>query len=152
VPAHEGRQLLGEKFMQDRHSQVHSLFQPPPSHSAQGVKVIRRAANEEDKADAIEGPEEIEDTPGEEKWVRQKSVTSHYMLPVELPLGLDTPQDMDNELDHMDVLSALHSGKVQILQLPPYTFGGDFLAEGEVDEQEMESIEVMIDDAGSQLQ
>lgn len=75
----------------------------------------------------------------DEKWVKTKSLTKTHMIPIELPLESDNaPIDIEDK----DLLSALKSGELQILQLPPNCFSGDFLAEKEVDEQELESIEV----------
>lgn len=74
----------------------------------------------------------------DEKWIKTKSLTKAHMLPIELPLE----RGMDEEDLALDILEALNRGELQILQLPPNTFEGDFLAEKEVDEQELESIEV----------
>lgn len=67
------------------------------------------------------------------------------MLPIELPLETESPDDAVM----LDILEALNLGEYQILQLPPNTFEGDFLAEKEVDEQELESIEVKMSYQGS---
>lgn len=84
----------------------------------------------------------------EEKWVKTKSLAKTHMLPIELPLE---QSDIDNEVG-VDLIEALLNGGYQILQIPPNAFAGDFLAEKEVDEQELESIEVFEIDLGSQLQ
>ena len=82
-----------------------------------------------------------------EKWIKTKSLTKAHMLPIELPLE----REMDEEDLALDILEALNSGNYQILQLPPNTFEGDFLAEKEVDEQELESIEVEAHHSESKL-
>lgn len=74
----------------------------------------------------------------DEKWVKTKSLSKTHMLPIELPLE----SQIEDELLNLDILEALNSGKLEIFQLPPNTFEGDFLAEKEVDEKELESIEV----------
>lgn len=88
---------------------------------------------EEEKASEDEGVQEIE-----EKWVKTKSLAKTHMLPIELPIE----ERIQNELDEADIMEALASGNLQILQLPPNTFEGDFLAEKNVDEHELESIDV----------
>ena len=78
----------------------------------------------------------------EEKWIKSKSAVNKNMLPIELPLEKNPEREAEQDAeDKLDILTALNSGKVQVLQLPPCTFGGDFLAEKEIDEQELESIE-----------
>ncbi len=88
---------------------------------------------EDAKASEDEANPEIE-----EKWVKTKSLAKSHMLPIELPLETEIP----DEGVMLDILEALNTGEFQIIQLPPNTFEGDFLAEKEVDEQELESIEV----------
>lgn len=78
----------------------------------------------------------------EEKWIKSKSAVNKNMLPIELPLEISTEkQEAILEEEKLDIFSALNQGKLQVLQLPPCAFTGDFLAEKEVDEQELESIE-----------
>lgn len=78
----------------------------------------------------------------EEKWIKSKSAVNKNMLPIELPLEKNPEREAEQtKEDQLDILTALNSGKLQVLQLPPCTFGGDFLAEKEIDEQELESIE-----------
>ena len=82
-----------------------------------------------------------------EKWVKTKSLSKTHMLPIELPLE---KEGIEQELS-LDILEALNAGEFQVLQLPPNTFEGDFLAEKVVDEQELESIEVESSNLGTQL-
>jgi hypothetical protein len=78
----------------------------------------------------------------EEKWIKSKSAVNRNMLPIELPLEKNSDkEDARAQEEKQDIITALSQGKLQILQLPPCTFGGDFLAEKEIDEQELESIE-----------
>lgn len=63
-----------------------------------------------------------------------------HMLPIELPL--ETEENLET-IEELDLIEALARGDLQILQIPPNAFMGDFLSEKEVDEQELESIEVV---------
>lgn len=75
----------------------------------------------------------------DEKWIKSKSTVQSHLQPVELPL--EAPEGFVEPLKETDLLAGLETGKLQVLQIPPYAFGGNFLEEQDVDEQGLESLE-----------
>lgn len=121
-----------------------SNFGPGKNTTTPGVKVIKKGAFEDADEDA-ENEEKVSDDEDDksEKWVKQasKDKANEYLLPIELPFeGVQEEDQEKNPKD--DLIKALKAGQLEILQLPPCAFTGDFLNEKEIDEQELESIEV----------
>lgn len=104
---------------------------------------------EEDEADEMARSEEAPDQDQEDKWVKSRSIAPAHKVPIELPL--EAPEGYIEEPDEDDIIVGLEAGKLQILQIPPFAFGGNFLEEQDVDEQEVESLEVNLGYLGAEF-